>query len=164
MDLNDNLRVVLNILFTDKATFTWDAINSSSNCHLWLVENAQGTVKTHFQIKFFANHWYVDGYLIGTFIFENRLTRDEYLSLLQKWLLGLLEDVSLKNFSAWWSSCTFQSSDQATLECNISTGRWIGRRGPIIWPARLPNITVLDFWWLDGYKNEIYNLQVNRMM
>ena len=34
--------------------------------------------------------------------------------------------------------------------------QWIGRRGPIEWPARSPDLTVCDFWLWSFLRNEVY--------
>ena len=35
-------------------------------------------------------------------------------------------------------------------------GGWIGRRGPIRWPARSPDLTPLDFWLWGYLKEKVY--------
>ena len=35
-------------------------------------------------------------------------------------------------------------------------GRWIGRRGPIEWPARSPDLTPLDFFFWGFIKDKVY--------
>ena len=83
--INSNHRVVSRILFTDEATFTREGINNSRNSHAWADENPHATVESNFQHRFTVNVWcgMVDGYLIGPFIFENRLTGDHYFEFLQ---------------------------------------------------------------------------------
>ena len=36
-------------------------------------------------------------------------------------------------------------------------GRWIGRRGPIEWPARSPDLTPLDFYLWGKLKAKVYS-------
>ncbi|GFW33800.1 uncharacterized protein TNCV_3588861 [Trichonephila clavipes] len=40
---------------------------------------------------------------------------------------------------------------------NVAPGHWIGRRVPIEYPARSPNLTRLDFFLWDYLKNVVYN-------
>ena len=35
-------------------------------------------------------------------------------------------------------------------------GRWIGRRGPVEWPPRSPDLTAPDFFLWGYLKNEVY--------
>ncbi|KYN16168.1 hypothetical protein ALC57_11579, partial [Trachymyrmex cornetzi] len=39
---------------------------------------------------------------------------------------------------------------------NIFPGRWIGRRGPIEWPPRSPDLTPLDNFYWGFLKNKVY--------
>ena len=34
--------------------------------------------------------------------------------------------------------------------------QWIGRRGPIEWPTRSPDLTVCDFWLRSFLRSEVY--------
>ena len=45
----------------------------------------------------------------------------------------------------------YATTVRAWLDVNFEN-RWIGRRGPIEWPARSPDLTVADFF-LWGYVN-----------
>lgn len=39
---------------------------------------------------------------------------------------------------------------------NWMGNRWIGRRGPVAWPARSPDLTPLDFFLWGYVKQEVY--------
>lgn len=58
--INDNRRILLNILFTDGATSTRDGINNPSD------EDPHGTIGTNFRSDFSVNVLYdmIDGYTI----------------------------------------------------------------------------------------------------
>lgn len=36
-------------------------------------------------------------------------------------------------------------------------GRWIGRRGPIEWPARSPDLTPVDYWFWSYLRGRVFN-------
>jgi hypothetical protein len=40
-------------------------------------------------------------------------------------------------------------------------GRWISRGGPIAWPHRLPDLTLLDFFLWGYVKNIVYQVKIN---
>lgn len=42
--------------------------------------------------------------------------------------------------------------------------RWIGRGGPIAWPARSPDLTPLDFFLWGHVKEQVYKTQVNTVI
>jgi hypothetical protein len=46
--------------------------------------------------------------------------------------------------SAQWSASTFQSSSYGVHESALQSC-WVGRRGPILWPPRSPDLTPLYF-------------------
>lgn len=39
--------------------------------------------------------------------------------------------------------------------------QWIGRYGPVRWPARSPDLTPLDFFLWGHIKNEVYSTEVD---
>lgn len=165
--INNNSRVVSRILFTDEATFTRDGINNTHNCHVWSDENPHATVESNFQHKFSVNVWcgMVDGYLIGPFILENRLTGDNYLNFLQNELHGLLEDVPLNirmqmHYQHDGAPAHFARQVKEHLDERFP-GRWIGRGGPISWPPRSPDLTPLDYCLWGWLKDEVYKVKVD---
>lgn len=49
-----------------------------------------------------------------------------------------------------------------TREVNhVFPGRWIGRGGPIRWPARSPGLNPLDFYVWGWLKCEVYKVKVD---
>ena len=86
--------------------------------------------------------------LIGPFFFDGTVKAQNYLEMLQQQFLPAAENlVNLSEFH-------FQQ-DGATPHYGLIVGqwlnnkfpdRWLGRRGPIEWPARSPDLTPLDFF------------------
>jgi len=69
------------ILFTDEAQFNHDGVNNTHNFCVWADENPHTNVESNFQLRFSLNVWcaVLDNQLIGSFIFEGRLTGEAYL-------------------------------------------------------------------------------------
>lgn len=44
---------------------------------------------------------------------------------------------------------------------NEFPNRWIGRGGPQAWPARSPDLTVLDYYVWGNMKQSVYSTEVN---
>lgn len=165
--INANRNLVPCILFTDESTFTRDGINNTRNSHRWSDENPHATVETNFQHRFSVNVWcgIVDNYLIGPFIFENNLSGENYLLFLQNDLQALLDDIPLNIRQALHyqlDGAPPHYANQVRQHLNrIFPGRWIGRGGPISWPARSPDLTPLDFCLWGWLKSEVYKLKVD---
>ena len=43
------------------------------------------------------------------------------------------------------------------------TGHWIGRRGPVEWPATSPDLTPLDFYLWGHLKAMVYEVEIQNM-
>ena len=91
------VRVASLSLFTDESRFNHDDVNNTHNSHVWADDNPHATVESNFQQRFSVNEWCVilDDRLIGPFILEGRLTKEERLSFFQEELPQMLEDVPL---------------------------------------------------------------------
>jgi len=78
--INYNSHMIRNILFTDKAHFPRDVVNSTRNSHLWDRDNPHGTVESNYQHRFSVNVWcgVIGDQLTGPYIFPQRLTGDIY--------------------------------------------------------------------------------------
>lgn len=46
---------------------------------------------------------------------------------------------------------------------NTFGDRWIGRHGPIHWPARSPDLTTCDFWLWGYLKSKVYQRRVQNV-
>ena len=99
--------------------------------------------------------------IIGPYFFNNgNVTGDTYLEVLQTFLFDYLENVPVhrrQNF--------FFQQDGAPPHFAVSVrnylnqtfpGRWIGRRGPVEWPPRSPDLSPLDFFLWGHLKSVVY--------
>ena len=90
-----------------------------------------------------------------------RMNAMAYADFLENSLPGLLEDIPLnirRNMLFRQDGATphFALRVRAILNRQLPN-RWIGRGGPIQWPARSPDLNVLDFY-LWGYVKELLYL------
>lgn len=150
------------ILVCDESHFTRDGIMNAHNMHYWSRENPHVIRRTNFQRTFTVNVWagLLNDSLIGPFILPNRLNGDTYLNFLRNELPILLEDVPLDVRQRMWllhDGCPAHFSRPVREHLNqIFQNRWIGRGGPVSWPARSPDLTPLDFFVWGYMKNLIY--------
>lgn len=104
--------------------------------------------------KFFLrnfNRFFIFGiFQIGPYFLPPRLNGETYHHFLQNELPALLEDVPLHVraeiiFQHDGAPAHFSRQVRDFLDAHYPE-RWMGRGGPIIWPARSPDLNVLDFF------------------
>ncbi|XP_070529809.1 uncharacterized protein [Cardiocondyla obscurior] len=140
------------ILWTDESTFTPNGVFNSRNHLYWSDENPHMVRQGAFQYRWTVNVWagVIGNQVIGPHFLPPRLTGECYQHFLENVLPGLLEDVPLEtrrriiyqHDGAPAHSCL---AVREVLDAHFGD-RWMGRGGPMSWPARLPDLTVLDFF------------------
>lgn len=156
------------ILWTDESKFSREGITNFHNLHYWADadENPHVKKQTSFQYKFSVNVWagVIGGNLIGPYYLPQNLNGENYLEFLENSLPVLLEDLPLNVRR----NLIFQN-DGCPAHCRITVrqfldekfpNRWIGRNGPILWPARSPDLTPLDFYVWGRMKELVYDEEI----
>lgn len=154
------------ILWTDESVFTREGVLNTHNMHYWSEQNPRATRERSFQRRFRVNVWagVFGDQLIGPYIFEESLTGERYLQFLQHTLPTLLDGVDINRreaivFQHDGAPPHFTNEVRDWLSLNYPT--WIGRGGPVAWPARSPDLTPLDFFVWGFLKNKVYSTAVN---
>lgn len=157
------------IMFTDEATFTREGVFNSHNTHMWSEENPHATRTHAAQQRFSVNVWagIVGNHLVGPYLLPQRLTGANYLCFLQEVLPQLLDDAHIS--AATRSSMWFQHDGAPShyeigvrLHLDVVYGqKWIGRGGPVHWPARSPDLTCLDYFLWGYIKALVYETTIN---
>jgi hypothetical protein len=150
------------ILFTDEAVFNQDGIYNTRNSHIWADVNPRAKFPRKPQHRYSVNVWagIVGNKLIGPYLLPSRLNGLSYEVFLRDVLPGLLEDVPL----AVRANIRFQhdgAPPHFTLQVReylteVWGHRWIGRGGPVAWPARSPDLTPLDYFLWGHMKQIVY--------
>ncbi len=96
--------------------------------------------------------------------FPPRLNSDIYLNFLVNELPQYLEDVELNVrpnliYQHDGAPCHYGRNVTNWLNLNYEN-RWIGRNGPIHWPARSPDLTILDFYVWGTMKEIVYSVPI----
>lgn len=162
-------RFLANILFTDEAGFTRNGVVNFHNTHVWADENPHAVMESGHQTRFSLNIWMgiVGDMFLGPVVLPNRLTGAAYLNFLQNSMCDLLDDIPLDQRQQMW----FQH-DGAPAHFSIPVRehlhqtfphRWIGRGGPVLWPARSPDLNPLDFFLWGYLKTLVYGTPVNSL-
>lgn len=165
---NQHLNFITNIIFSDEATFTLNGHVNRQNCRYWATENPHWMQECHTQRPQKINTWaaIVRNRIVGPYFFEGTLNGEDYLNFLQFELIPALavlfpnpQDPDIPNNEIWFQQ------DGAPPHYSIAVrqfldatfpNRWIGRRGPIEWPPRSPDITPLDFFLWGYLKSKVY--------
>ena len=85
------------------------------------------------------------------------LTGATYKDLLEEILPDLLGDDLTEHTWYQQDGAPAHTADVVVAEPNtMFDGQWIGRRGPVNWPARSPDFNPMDFFVWDFVKEDIY--------
>ena len=154
------------VMFSDEATFNEEGIfNSKNNIH-WSNENPNATYEHGRQDKFKVNLWagILGDQLIGPYILPNNLNGAAYTVFLRDVLPELLQDVPHEVRANMWLQQDGAPPHYARVTRDhlnlVYPNRWIGRLGPIRWPARSPDLNPLDFFFWGRMKELIYSTPV----
>jgi len=150
------------VLFSDESSFTNHGTVNRHNMHYWSVENPHWLRQVEHQRPWTVNVWcgIIGNKLIGPHIIEGNLNGPKYRDILENELPILLEDLSLEIRQNMWfqhDGCPAHYSVGAreVLDRDFN-GRWIGRAGPVNWPARSPDLTSPDFFLWGYLKDKVY--------
>jgi hypothetical protein len=148
------------VIFSDESLFTREGIFNSHNMHTWSDENPRITRARNFQTRWKLNVWagIMGTNILGPVILPDILNGASYMEFLSENIPDFLEEIPLANRN----KIIFQQDGAGPHNARIVTnflneqfpGRWMGRYGPIRWPARSPDLNPLDFF-LWGYCKEI---------
>lgn len=160
-----------NICFTDEATFCLNGAFWKQNTRYWAPENPHWCLEGHTQYSRKVNVWagIIGTQILGPYFFQETLNADVYLDFLRFELVPALavlfpneDDPDIPHNRIWLQ----QDGAPPHFGLNVRQflndtfhNRWIGRRGPIEWPPRSPDLTPLDFFLWGYLKNKVY---VNR--
>ncbi|EFA08485.1 Transposable element Tc3 transposase-like Protein [Tribolium castaneum] len=146
------------VLFSDEATFKSNELMNRHNMHYWAVENPRWMRQVDHQRVWSLNVWggILGQFVIGPFFFDGEM----YLNFLRRSLMDLLENVPLNIigqliFMHDGAPPHFARRVRRHLDRHPPE-RWIGRGGPLHWPARSPDLTPCDFFLWGVIKEKVY--------
>lgn len=157
------------VLFTDEAGFNRNGILNFHNTHQWADENPHTVVQSRFQHNFSLNVWVgiIGNNFIGPVFLPARLNGLTYLHFLQNDLDDAMEEVPLNTRQNMWfmhdgAPPHFRNEVRTYLDQRFRN-KWIGRGGPIAWPARSPDLNPIDFFVWGHLKTMVYATPVNNV-
>ena len=98
--------------------------------------------------------------VIGPYFFEDlTINQDSYLEMLNTFAFPILRTIPDLVFQQDGSPVHWGLRVRETLNRTFQH-RWIGRSGPIPWPARSPDVTPLDFFLWGYVKDQVFKTPV----
>lgn len=150
------------ILFSDESLFTREGLFNTHNMHYWAEENPFLIRERSFQVRWKLNIWagIVGNEIIGPCVLPNRVGGNDYADFLEENLPNLLEDFPLNiRRTMWFQHDGAPPHNSRRVRNYLDTqfpNSWIGRGGPVAWPARSPDLNPLDFFLWSFLKSFIY--------
>lgn len=154
--INHNPNFLYNVCFSDECTFSLRGDVNRHNCRFWSDTNPHVFRESHTQHPEKLNVWVgiLGDNLIGPLFIPGNLNGEIYLDMLENAIDPLITE-KLENDPLLLEQQLHFQQDGAPPHYAASVrqylnlqypGRWIGRRGPMEWPARSPDLTPLDFF------------------
>ena len=102
--------------------------------------------------------------LIGPFIIEDRMRGEDYLNFVADVVMLTFDDMPLQSRWHLWYQLGGAPAHFTLLVCewldHHFPARWIGRGGPVVWPARSPDLTPLNYFLWGCMKEKVYETEI----
>lgn len=158
----DNPNFINFILFSDESRFTNNGIFNKQNTRYWAQQNQHTMREGNFQERFGVNVWagIVGNRIIGPILFQGQLTGVRYLGFLQNEIEDHLDNLPLAVLRRIYFQQDGAPPHNTREVLNYLTEHFnnqvIATNGPVRWPARSPDLTVLDFFIWGYVKEKVY--------
>lgn len=153
----------LKVLWSDEATFKSNGNVNLHNAHYWSPTNPHWMRQVDNQRLWSLNVWcgIVGNQIVGPHFFQGTVTGPIYTDFLKNVLPLLLQNVNLQLRQVMWfqhdgAPPHFSRICRAELDRQFGNS-WIGRSGPVAWPPRSPDLTVLDYYFWGRVKEIVYS-------
>lgn len=161
---NNDPNFIKKIIWSDESLFTRNGLWNRRTVHFWARKghNPRFIRETSFQNRWTINVWagIIGDKIIGPVFINGTLNRQRYMTLLRGPLANFLDTVPLADLNQIWfqhDGAPPHIAEEVRNELETMFGnRWIGRHGPILWPPRSPDLTILDFFFWGWVKNLVY--------
>lgn len=169
---NDNL----NVIWTDEAIFKMNGQINRHNCVYYCVDNPHEVFEKSVNspgVHVWAGICPTN--IIGPYFFPNTVNGETYLNMLNSYAFPQIRQLNRERgdqFDMWWQQDGAPPHYARNVRERLDEefpNRWIGRRGPVEWPPRSPDLSPLDFsvWGIVKemvFKNQIQNLDHLKML
>ena len=158
----ENPRILDRLLFTDECNFGRNGTVNLRNLHYWSIQNPRLARPVYYQRRFSVNIWVgiMGERLVGPFILPDRLNGNLYLQFLRNEIEDFRDNLPLNLYQNMWfmhDGAPPHFERHVVNYLNVEyNNQWIGRNGPVAWPARSPDLNPLDFYFWGHMRTLIY--------
>jgi len=149
------------ILFSDEAIFYLNGHVNRQNTRFWSDNNPYWSSDSKAQgdprVMVWCGIW--NDRIIGPYFFDKSVTGATYLELLEDKIwpeIELFYGLGQAWFQQDGAPAHYHKDVRQWLDMKMP-GRWIGRRGPVEWPPRSPDLTLPDFFLWGYLKSKVYD-------
>lgn len=160
--LEDDPVFACKILFSDECLFYLNGTVNRQNCRYWAQTNPHWMLgaKTMNDERIMVWCGMLGRKIIGPYFFPGTVSAQSYLDMLNSFLMDFLDDLPLQQVMDIWFMQDGAAPHYALSVRNrlteIFPRRWIGRRGPVEWPPRSPDLTPMDYSIWGFVKSQVY--------
>lgn len=165
MNRNEFPQFLSTVIWTDESTFTNCGMFNRNNEHIWSLNNPREFRAVRPQVRFSLNVWagICGDQILGPHFFNGTLNGETYLEFLRGAFEDYFDNLPLVNLNQYWFQHDGAPPHNTRAVCEYLNerfpDRWIGNNGPVRWPARSPDLTVLDTFLWGTLKNRVYGQQ-----
>lgn len=163
-ELDADLSYLRKLTFSDECTFHLSGQVNKHNLFFWGKENPKVNLPIKKAKTSSVTVWALAGYrgLIDFEFIDSHVTAESYCKLLNEKVVPFFSRPLNKDkiYQHDGAPAHYSMDARHILDTQL-TGRWIGRRGHIEWPARSPDLTVCDFWLWPYLRDKVYSDHTN---
>lgn len=156
--MNEDPAFIRKICFSDECVFSLDSSVNKHNVHYWGTENPHVRVEKPGRTPTLTVWACIGFYGVISFdISRETMTGERYVNILQEKVLPHFSTGAgrLRLFQQDGAAPHYAIAARQFLDEHLE-GRWVGRRGPIEWPARSPDLTSCDYWLWAYLRQKVY--------
>lgn len=144
------------IIWSDEATFKLNGHINKHNCVFWNTENLHHILQKDVNLPGVVVWCAISSNgIIGPYFHDGNVNGQSYLHMLQNWFMPRFPEEEGLIFQQDGAPPHYALTVRQWLN-DTFPGAWIGRRGPIEWPARSPDLTPCDFYLWGVLKDRVY--------
>ncbi|GBN26204.1 Zinc finger protein 45 [Araneus ventricosus] len=161
-NLEDHPTFLADIIWTDEACFSRNGMFNRQNIHNWSLENPRYAVEVRHQLRWSITVWcgIFNDKLIGPAFYEETLTGQRYMELLQDVITDFVENLPLQQLRNVWfqhdGAPPHKISNVKQYLMETFQNQVIGYGDFVEWPPRSADLTPWDFFLWGHMKGQVY--------
>ena len=145
------------IWWSDEAMFKLNGRINRHNCVYWAASNPRIIIEREVNLPGVTVWCAMSSKgIIGPYFFDDTVNGENYLEMLQNYFWPKVKHNKDCFYQQDGASAHYTKIVRKWLDDKFED-RWVGRRGPVEWPARSPDLTPLDFFFWGVLKDLVYS-------